>query len=376
MSEYQYYEFRATDRALTEREMRELRAISTRAAISRTSFSNHYEYGDLKANPRDLLLNYFDASLSFAHWHSTEIAFKYPKGAVDLKTLRRYAVGQSLEVTTNGPYVVLTISVEREDFDGADDGTGWLSSVLGLRTDIGSGDERPLYLAWLLGVQCGDVDDETIEPGRPDGLGRISPALAGLVDIMGLERDLLAAAAEGSGRTSVTPRAQDVDRWLARLDCKEQVALLSRVARGDGSVGAEIMRRSRRHAGPRLPGAVLRTARALRERAESLAEARREADQQREAQTRARHERREQVARGRYLAGLTKRVPQTWQRIDALIATKRPRDYDAAMTLLADLRDVDEQQGRAVQFAKRVSQLRAAHAAKPSLLARLKKAGF
>ena len=27
--------------------MRELRAISTRAAISRTSFSNHYEYGDV-----------------------------------------------------------------------------------------------------------------------------------------------------------------------------------------------------------------------------------------------------------------------------------------------------------------------------------------
>ena len=54
MSEYQYYEFRAIDRPLSDRQMRELRAISTRAAISRTSFSNHYEYGDLKANPRDL----------------------------------------------------------------------------------------------------------------------------------------------------------------------------------------------------------------------------------------------------------------------------------------------------------------------------------
>jgi len=32
--------------------MRELRAISTRAEISRTSFSNYYTFGDLKANPR------------------------------------------------------------------------------------------------------------------------------------------------------------------------------------------------------------------------------------------------------------------------------------------------------------------------------------
>lgn len=93
MSEYQYYEFRAIDRPLTDRQMRELRAISTRAAISRTSFSNHYEYGDLKANPRDLLVNYFDASLYFANWHYLDVSFRYPKGAVDVKALRRYAGG-------------------------------------------------------------------------------------------------------------------------------------------------------------------------------------------------------------------------------------------------------------------------------------------
>jgi hypothetical protein len=58
MGEYQYYEFRAIDRSLNDRQMRELRAISTRAAISRTSFTNHYEYGDLKANPRDLLVKH------------------------------------------------------------------------------------------------------------------------------------------------------------------------------------------------------------------------------------------------------------------------------------------------------------------------------
>jgi hypothetical protein len=57
MSEYQYYEFRAIDRVLSDRQMQELRAISTRAAISRTSFSNCYTYGDLKANPSDVPSN-------------------------------------------------------------------------------------------------------------------------------------------------------------------------------------------------------------------------------------------------------------------------------------------------------------------------------
>ena len=39
----------------------------SRHAISRTAFSNHHEYG-LKANPRDLLVKDFDASLYFADW--------------------------------------------------------------------------------------------------------------------------------------------------------------------------------------------------------------------------------------------------------------------------------------------------------------------
>jgi hypothetical protein len=163
MSEYQYYEFRAIDRSLADRQMRELRAISTRAAISRTSFSNHYEYGDLKANPRDLLVRYFDASLHFAHWLYAAIAFRYPKGALDLKLLRRYAAGQSLTVTTSGPHV-LTMSVERDDFDGGDYATSWLSSLIGLRAEIAGGDERPLYLAWLLGLQHGEVRLKTSAP--------------------------------------------------------------------------------------------------------------------------------------------------------------------------------------------------------------------
>ena len=356
--------------------MRELRAISTRAAISRTSFSNHYEYGDLKANPRDLLVKYFDASLYFAHWLHAEVAFRFPKDAVDLRALRRYATEQSLEIKTMASHVVVTMSVEREDFDVADDGADWLSSLVGLRGDIASGDERSLYLAWLLGVQYGQVDDAAVESWRPDGLGRLSPSLASFVDIMGLDRDLVAAAAEGGARIPAAPAARDIDRWLAGLRPDEHVAMLSRVARGDGSVSAEIMRQYRRHARPRLSGLPLRTAGALRERAEAMAEARHQVARRRETRARARRERQEQVARDRYLAGLAKRERQAWQRVDTLIGTKRPRDYDAAVTLLSDLCDVSGQKGRAGQFAQRISDLREAHATKPSLLARLKDVGF
>jgi hypothetical protein len=42
MSEYQYYEFRAIDKPLTEKDMRTLRDLSTRARITPTSFVNEY----------------------------------------------------------------------------------------------------------------------------------------------------------------------------------------------------------------------------------------------------------------------------------------------------------------------------------------------
>jgi hypothetical protein len=44
MSEYQYFEFRAIDRPLDDRQMRELRAVSSRAVITPTSFTNEYQW--------------------------------------------------------------------------------------------------------------------------------------------------------------------------------------------------------------------------------------------------------------------------------------------------------------------------------------------
>ena len=61
MSEYQYYEFQTIDRGLTDAHMDALRSISTRAEITSSNFTNHYEWGDLKADPLKLLEKYFDA---------------------------------------------------------------------------------------------------------------------------------------------------------------------------------------------------------------------------------------------------------------------------------------------------------------------------
>jgi hypothetical protein len=48
MSEYQYYEFQAIDRPLTEEEIDEVRSYPTRARITRMSFVNDY-WGEIRA---------------------------------------------------------------------------------------------------------------------------------------------------------------------------------------------------------------------------------------------------------------------------------------------------------------------------------------
>jgi hypothetical protein len=61
MSEYQYYEFLAVDRPLDERQQAEVRALSTRARITATSFTNEYHWGNFRGDPRTMLERYYDA---------------------------------------------------------------------------------------------------------------------------------------------------------------------------------------------------------------------------------------------------------------------------------------------------------------------------
>jgi hypothetical protein len=60
MSEYQYYEFLAIARPLTSEGMSALRALSTRAHITPTSFVNEYHWCNFKGNPDDLMKRFFD----------------------------------------------------------------------------------------------------------------------------------------------------------------------------------------------------------------------------------------------------------------------------------------------------------------------------
>jgi hypothetical protein len=90
-------------------------------------------------------------------------------------------------------------------------------------------------------------------------------------------------------------------------------------------------------------------------------------------QERQRQDRERATARAAYLDSLVGRDEEEWQRVDALIATKRPNDYHRAVQVLRDLRDLAAQRGRPDSFEARFEQLRARHARKVSLLERFER---
>ena len=90
VSEYLYYEFRAVDRPLTHREIRELRALSTRAEITATSFVNTYEWGDFKGDPNILMEKYFDAFVYTANGCVFQLVLRLPRRALDTKVVSAF----------------------------------------------------------------------------------------------------------------------------------------------------------------------------------------------------------------------------------------------------------------------------------------------
>ncbi len=262
MSEYQYYEFVAIDQPLSADDQADLRAISTRALITRTSFVNHYEWGDLKADPRLLVERYFDAFLYLANWGTHRLMFRLPaevSGLSATAAVEQYLIGDCSTAWTADGHVVIDLLADDDGEDDEEwlDGSGLLASIVPVRAELMAGDLRLLYLAWLLAVQNSQVDEDAVEPPVPPGLGQLSAALSAVTEFLRIDSDLIAVAAERSAQSSIDDTLIELPGWLAQLPAESKDALLLRVTRGDGArVRAELLACCRRAAGSIQAGDV------------------------------------------------------------------------------------------------------------------------
>jgi hypothetical protein len=376
MSEYQYYEFLALDRPLTDKQRAELRSLSTRAEISATRFVNEYQWGNFRGDPRKIMERYFDAFLYLANWGTRQLMFRLPREVLDAETADLYCYTDAASLLETKDHLIVSLYADRDPDDYWEEAAGRLAAMVQARSDLAAGDLRLLYLGWLLAVQSDDVDDADTEPPVPAGLGELSAPLQAVAGFLDIDQDLLAAAAEAS------PDAREEDHgglpdWIASLKAKEKDALLARVVSGEGAaVQALLSRRFRRACGGTEPVAATRTAAELWKTAGDRKAAREKAEEEHRREQQAHEAAIKAAAYARRLDELATGQEAAWERASTLIETKSPRDYDIAVTLLSDLRALAERRGETAAFTSRFRALREQHQRKPSLQERFDKAGL
>jgi hypothetical protein len=370
MSEYQSFEFQAIDRLLTNEEMDALRRCSSRAEITPMRFWNEYHWGQFKGHPRRWMEHYFDAFLHVANWGTHWLMLRLPLGLMGLSEVEAYRVADGdglfedgLEAWQTAEHLVLSFRSETEEPDW-EEGSGWLASLIGVRTSLTRGDRRSLYLGWLAQVGAGYVDAASIEPPVPPGLGELDATHRALADFLRIPNDLLMAAASSAPLQAQGIDAADIARWVAQRPVSENEALLTALIAGDEPNRALVIRKQiERELSPPVPEGDADERRAVGELLADAEALTRERQAQEAAETAAMRE--------RYLASLRTREAELWQEVEELIDRRQPSTYDAAVDRLKDLRDLAEADGTREAFSARLRQLRQTHARKSTLLRRL-----
>ncbi len=378
MSEYQYYEFQAIDRPLTAAQMAELRAVSTRARITATSFTNEYHWGSFKGDPPRWMEKYFDAHLYFANWGTRHFMLRLPARLLPEEVVEPYCAGYSLSSRVRGGQHVLSFLSETDEPEW-DEAGGELSALIPLRADLRGGDYRCLYLGWLVGVEHGEVDDDASEPPVPPGLKNLGGSLQALADFLRISPDLIAAAAEASlDRQPMVGSREIIAQQIARLPAAEKDDFLTRLVEAEdaGLVWEwkqRILRSIPGHpTGQHAPRKVVE----ILARAELLRQTRERAEADRRAREKAQREQELGQRRAAHLDSLAGQEKSLWQKVNQLVATRQSKSYDEALTILKDLHDLAERQGDPSKFRQALEKLRAEQSRKPSLLDRLRAAGL
>ncbi|MBW4540720.1 MAG: hypothetical protein KME43_16450 [Myxacorys chilensis ATA2-1-KO14] len=368
MSEYQYYEFQAIDRPLTKKEQDEIRQLSSRVQLTPNQAIFLYNYGNFRGDPEKVLTQYFDMMFYIANWGTWQLMFRFPKAIADASRFQPYELPDTVTVSTTSKYIILDIQItEEEGIGGWIEGEGWMPRLLPLRDELLNGDLRLLYLVWLRTAPYlaeNTLEDDPVEPPIPPNLDKLSESLQAFVELVELDPNLVAAAAQASDRqeTIVEP---PLENWLPALSADEKQEFLLKLVRREPHVDLQLIHRLKELAG------------ATQSAPRSNSGHRRLSELQEIAETiRNKHHRKEQDAarkkRIKELEALAPREAQTWKRVAELIELKQAKPYDEATALLKDLRDLAEHQGRVAEFVQRFEQLKSDYQNRPALIARFK----
>jgi hypothetical protein len=373
MSEYQYFEWLAIDRPLNDKQLAEVSRLSSHMdVVTPTQAVVTYSWGDFKHDPIKVLAEYFDGFLYVSNWGTTQLAFRFPAGAVDPRSIQPYLSGDDITFSRKGAYAILEIRIDDENGGGDDwmEEERLLGRIAPARQQIIDGDYRALYLGWLARVSlfrnAGDNFsnelEEMIEPPAPANLNNLNGALAALRELFNIDKHLVEAAAMRSPKAS-EPSPADLRAAIKALPRERADDYLLRLLNDEPQLGSALRKEIMP---PRVASASDEEPRTA---AELLAEAARlKSGAQKHQAEAARH------ARIAELEKLALREESAWGAVDKLLQQGKTTLYGSAVQQLVDLRDLAQHRGTLPAFQARLGEIVTRYGSRRALMNRLKSA--
>jgi hypothetical protein len=374
MSEYQYYEFAATDGPISDEGLRYAQGCSSRANVSRVRWQNTYTFGDFHGSV-DTLLKYYDTHFYIANWGTVRLGLAFPKGAIAREAIQPYLRGgdpyeDTLTVKEIGNRCIIWWERNEEGGWGWTEGEGLIDQLIGVREELMRGDYRALFLGWLADFDPDYWRDPEngaiVMPPIPAGLDHLSPALAALIEHFPVDPDALAVTAGLSHANS--PGRIPMATVLERLSVPEMRALLARVAEGGG---AGVMTELNWLTYPRAQVPAGQAMKCMDFAAKAIET--REARRKKETEAAAAKRQREAELRQQHLASIMRRANTIWSGLDPLMEQKIASAYDQAAAQLQELRDAYAQTGDIGGFQQQLAGFRLRYSNRPAMLRRIEK---
>jgi hypothetical protein len=357
MSEYQRIAFRAIDGPVSARNLDYMRQQSSRAEITPWSFDNEYHYGDFRGNAAEMLRRGYDLFVHYANFGIRTIHLRFPHGLPNFQAAEPYLGEESMNYVSDkkGPGGILCIEpfFEPGELDEPWDDDDLIARLVPLRAELLDGDLRPLYLAHLAVASDGNHDPEEAKEGPvPAGLSKLTDAQRALLEYLGVDDLLIAAAAEGSPPLAARGgREHDYTDWLRQQSQATKDQWLAEwLTDPNSSARQDILAefRKRRPEPPWPTADPGRTIAELRDMAEAL-----DAALSRKAADKATRD------RSKRLAEMAADPAPTLRKTEQLASQRSEKAYIQIAELLTELREAlegTEQAGLAEQQAQKLKE--------------------
>lgn len=349
MSEYQYIEFRAVDRPLTDAELEFAAGQSTRADISRWSFTNEYHYGDFHGDVDGLLKHGYSAFLHYANYGTRTVAFRFPGGLPFSRAVLSQYFGKTVltckqDRKGSGCIVLLDPYNDDDRLEQLWSPGEYMDDVLAVRKQMLEGDLRALYVLWLCAALDANSDSwDVVGPPIPGGLAGCLDLFGPFLEFFGHDPLILLAAAEGAPDAPDQPSTEErYGKWVKHLSKTDLEHWVHRLLSEDANaVKSEIVALTRHDSKattwPTSPQG--RSLQSLFDSTDILREAHNAEEQKKQEKAAQRAAAKKERERQQRMVEMAK-DPTAWlQEATKLVDARGTTNYKAAADLLADLRE-------------------------------------